>query len=118
VLGSEWVSANTCRVTWRVVYIAVCVDRISAEAKQVHSKCMEKYDESLAGPSDLVKQKKDVVAAWGRRLDGLDDDLPAKAEVIGGLEHQVLVLEDKLDTFNVVSHTQDGKTDREGINDG
>jgi hypothetical protein len=117
VLGSEWVSANTCRVTWRVVYIAVCVDRISAEAKQVHSKCMEKYDESLAGPSDLVKQKKDVVAAWGRRSDGLDDDLPAKAEVIGGLEHQVLVLEDTFDDDNVVSHTQDGKTERGGIND-
>jgi hypothetical protein len=84
VLGSEWVSANTYRVIWRVVYIAVCVDRISAEAKKVHSKCMEKNDESLAGPIDVVKGKEDVVAAWGRQLDGLDDDLPAKAEVIGG----------------------------------
>jgi hypothetical protein len=50
-------------------------------------------------------------------IGSFDDDLPAKAEVIGGLEHQVLVLEDKLDAFNVVSHTQDGKMDREGIND-
>jgi hypothetical protein len=56
------------------------VGRISAEAKQVHSKCMEKYDESWADRIDVVKRKEDVVAALRHQSDLLMTIYPPKLE--------------------------------------